>query len=322
VQASSHWKFPVAALSLLVVSTLAACTQRSPGAAVTVPGKGIFPESITSAPDGSVYIGSIGKHSIYRAAPGASQAGPFVPPDTGGLHEVLGVMADANSGTLWACSDPGPPPAPGAVATLIAFDLATGAVKASYPLPTPGGLCNDIALGADGNAYVTDTNNMEVLRLAPGAPQLMHWAGAGEFGDQAALLDGIAVLGDRVLVATFGTGRLFAIPVQADGSAGAVAEVKLDRALDRPDGMRAFGSHALLVAESGAGRLARVDVDGESGHATTLREGFGGGIVSVTLVGEQALVIEGQFAMAGASRLKRFLRERDYSAWAVPVGKP
>src|ERR1700721_2298553 len=44
---------------------------------VTVDGEKVFPESMTSAADGSVFFGSIGNKMIYRAPPGAAKAGRF-----------------------------------------------------------------------------------------------------------------------------------------------------------------------------------------------------------------------------------------------------
>src|SRR6185437_13172984 len=90
---------------------------------------------------------------------------------------------------------PGAPPPP--PADLYAFDLKTGAYRAHYPFPTPGSFCNDIAIDATGNAYATDTNNMEVVRLKKDAQQLEVWAGKGGFGPKGGVLDGIAVLGRR-----------------------------------------------------------------------------------------------------------------------------
>ncbi len=123
---------------------------------ITVDGEKVFPESMTSAADGSVFFGSIGNKMIYRAAPGSDKAEPFVQPGTDGVQSTFGVYADSKTGTLWACSNllgpPGGPPA-----TLYAFDLKTGAPKGHYPFVTAGGLCNDIATTADGTTFATDT---------------------------------------------------------------------------------------------------------------------------------------------------------------------
>ena len=49
---------------------------------------------------------------------------------------------------------PGPSDIKGA--WLKTFDLASGAPKGSFVLPDPQSMCNDIAVGPDGTAYVAD----------------------------------------------------------------------------------------------------------------------------------------------------------------------
>jgi hypothetical protein len=103
--------------------------------------------------------------------PGAAAAEPWIQPDDQPTLGILGVFADEKAKTLWACfssiHDVKQP-----LSILNAFDLQTGALKEKYPLPTDGAFCNDIANGSDGTAYISDTNNMEVDRLAPGSHQL------------------------------------------------------------------------------------------------------------------------------------------------------
>ena len=209
-------------VSLCVAAAMAAAVQAAaPPEEILIPGEKVFPESLTSTVDGTVIIGSLGARTIFRAKSGSASAEPWIKPDVG----ILGVLADDKSNTLYACA--GGIPAPGAappVATLHTFDLKSGAAKAQYKLPTAGAACNDIAVGADGTAYVTDTSNMQVVRLKKGAKELEVWAGNGDaFGPKGGVLDGIAVLGDRVLVNTLLTSKLFSVSIGKDGSAGEVA---------------------------------------------------------------------------------------------------
>ncbi|HUN24921.1 MAG TPA: hypothetical protein VMU67_01345 [Steroidobacteraceae bacterium] len=281
---------------LLSLCTLSATHAATPSH-ITISGERIFPESITSTADGTVIIGSIGQRMIYRARSGAAVARPWITPGTDGMQTIFGVLADDRSRTLWACSNDfgpsgseRPPPA-----TLYAFDLRNGAPKGHYPLPTPGALCNDIVVDTDGTVYATDTNNMEVVRLARGAAHLEVWAGPSGFGPRSGLLYGIAILGRRVLVNTLATSRIFSVPIERGGAAGSVVEVRLDRPLAHPDGMRRFGRDCLLVAQGGeGGRLSRVVVHGDSATVTTLKDGFPDGPVAVTVVGATAYVLEGQ----------------------------
>lgn len=72
---------------------------------ITLPGAQVFPESITSTSDGTVYIGSLGEGGILRAVAGARHAVPFIHPGSFESHSIFGVLADERSGTLWACSN-------------------------------------------------------------------------------------------------------------------------------------------------------------------------------------------------------------------------
>lgn len=311
----------------LCIALVAGCSDlRSPDlpAAISIPGDRLFTESLTSSRDGTVYVASygidgFGARTIYRAAPGSAVAEVWIPPATANSPGYLGVFADDNTNTLWACVLPermagGPQTAP---SILRAFDLLTGAIKASYPLPTSGAICNDIAIAGDGTVYATDTENMEILRLRTGASALEVWSGNGAFGDRGGILDGIAILGDRVFVNTLATNKLFAVSIEPDGAAGPVAEIELNRPILAPDGMRSFGQDLLLVESGGPGRLSRVTLSGNSGEVTTLSEGYPGGAVAVTVVGTNAYVLEAQFA---AEETLPKTPTRPYEAVAVNVG--
>jgi sugar lactone lactonase YvrE len=299
----------------------------TPPDTITIPGEKIFPESLTSASDGSVIIGSIAQKTVYRAKPGAATADVWIAPGTEGLNNVLGVFADNKAGTLYVCSNVlGPPGAGPAVnATLLTFDLKTAAAKGHYVFPTEKGVCNDIAVDADGNAYATDTNNMEIVSLKKGATALEVWAGNGAFGPKGGVLDGISVVGKRVVANTLATSKLFSIPIGADGKAGPVVEVKLDKEISRPDGMRSFGKSDVLIIEGGnGGRLSRIALTGDTGKVTTVKEGYPDGPVAVTVVGTTAYVLEGQLAafMRGPAAGAEPPPPKPFKATAVAVGKP
>jgi glucose/arabinose dehydrogenase/mono/diheme cytochrome c family protein len=162
---------------------------------------------------------------------------------------VFGVYADHSSHTLWACfssargSNHGAAQAPSA---LQAYDLKTGKAKGRYLLPTAGAFCNDIAVGPDGATYVTDSNNMQVDRLARGTRQFEVWAGDGAFGPRGGILDGISVLDNRIYVNTLITSRTFSVPIDRNGKAGAISEVVLSGSADPNAIPKPF--HATAVA--------------------------------------------------------------------------
>ncbi len=316
-----------ASLCALAAVLAFSVAQAAPPAHIVVQGERIFPESLTSASDGTVIIGSIAQRAIYRAAPGSALAVQWIKPGTDGMQSIFGVLADDASNTLWACSNSFGPPQQGSApprAVLYAFDLTTGAPKGHYPFPATGSFCNDISIGPDGTAYATDTNNMEVVRLRKGATQLDEWVGNGAFGPRGGIVDGIVVLDSRVIVGTLATSKLFSVPIEADGSAGPVTQVTLDQPLARPDGIRRFGQNGLLLAEGGSGgRLSRVILNSNAGTVTTLKQGFPDGPVAVTVVGTTAYLLEGQLASMMRRRAPDpGAKPKPFRATAVDVGNP
>src|SRR5271170_1479124 len=223
---------------------------------ITLPGTRVFPESITSTPDGTLIVGSLGHGNVMRIAPGTTTAEEWIKPGTAGLNSILGVFADEKNKLLWVCSNKlGPTGEATAVKT---FDLKTGAPKNSYVLPGDGTLCNDIAVGSDRTAYVTDTRQVSVVMLKLGATAL-------EIAAKDPLLagaDGLA-FGDKttLYVNSFTTNKFLRVDIGADGKAKSVTELKTPRKLDRPDGMRTIGKQRLLMAENG-GIMSIITFDG------------------------------------------------------------
>jgi len=258
-------------------------------AEVTINDAGVQAENLTSGQDGTIYFGSTAKGTIYRAAPGAVQAEPWILASTTGLTNVLGLLADDKTGTLWVCqnSTGGRNGAPVAGQTALrSFDIKSGAAKGTYPFPVNGGFCNDMAIGADGTVYATETFNNRVNRLRPGASAVEIWIA----DEQLAAIDGIAVLGDgAVYVNTFFTGHLLRIPVRPDGRAGAIVAIATSLPLSRPDGLRSTGPNTLIQAE-GQGRVAELTVSGSKADVRVLREGLTGA-TGVTVVDGTAFVL-------------------------------
>jgi hypothetical protein len=294
-----------------------------PPAELHIPGERVVPESLSSAQDGSVYISSVGTGIIRRAVPGSDTALPWIAPLMGSRQAVLGLYVDERASTLWACAntrDRFTDSEVGWPAELQAFDLHTGLSRGRYPLPTPGALCNDIATGPDGSVYATDTNNMQVVRLRPGATQLEVWSAPGAFGPTQGMVDGIAVLHRTVYVNTVGSGRLFAVPIGPGGDAGASVEIKLDRDLTSPDGMRSYGTDSLLLVEGGKpGRLSELRLEAGRGTLRTLKEGFPDDSVAVTIVGRTAYVLEAQWR---ALPHDPHYAPKPFHATAVSLGAP
>jgi outer membrane protein assembly factor BamB len=275
-------------MACLCLGTLG-CASVGPVERLEITADGIAPESLTSDSRGAVFIGSATR-KILRANAGERTAAPWATAPDDGPPSIFGVFADDRARTLWACAGS----VPATTSELYAFDLRTGKMKARFPLPSGHGICNDIAVARDGTVFATDSTNMQIVRLRKGARHLDIWAGAtrGAFGEPNGIVDGIAIVGNRVFVNTLITRKLFGIEMRAEGDSGAIIEIALSRVLDGPDGMRSFGDSGLLVAESGGdGGLAHVVVRANSGSVTTIQDGFERGAVAVTIHRDAAFVL-------------------------------
>jgi hypothetical protein len=258
-----------------------------------------FPESVTSTKDGTLYAGSFNLGGVTKVAPGGKPE-QFIQPGAGGSRSVLGLLADEKGGFLYVCSNditgfgvPGPGDTKGA--WLKTFDLKSGAPKGSVALPDAKALCNDIAVGSDGTAYVTDSFTPNVYSLRPGGTALEVFATDPMLGPakDGVGLDGIAFGSDgNLYVTSYIPAKLFKIAVK-DGKAGAVSELKPSRAIDHADAMRSFGGSLLLI--EGNGKLDKVTVKGDAAEIETIKDGFDEP-VSVTQVGDTGWVAEGKLS--------------------------
>jgi sugar lactone lactonase YvrE len=283
------------ALMLAVASGGIARAQTAP---VSVPDKS-FPESVTSTSDGTLYAGSFNRGGVVKAASGG-KAEQFIKPGAGDSRSTLGVLADEKGGMLYVCSNDlsglgvaGPGDAKGAALKL--FDLKSGVLKGSFALKDSKSLCNDIAIGGDGTAYVTDSFTPNVYSLKPGGSALEVFATDPALtpAKDGVGLDGIAFGSDgNLYVTTYIPAALFKIAVK-DGKAGAVTALKPSRPLDHADAMRTFGDSLLLI--EGNGKLDKVTVKGDEAQIETIKDGFVEP-VSVTQVGNTAWVAEGKLS--------------------------
>jgi sugar lactone lactonase YvrE len=276
-------------LAMPVLALAAACAAQGV-TEITLPATRIFPESITSTADGTLIVGSLGHGNVLRIAPGKTAAEEWIKPGTGGLNGVLGVYADEKGKTLWVCSNN--LEGKGEATAVMAFDLKRGTPKGTYKLPGEGTLCNDIAVGSDGTAYIADTRLAQVLMLKPGMKTL-------EVAAKDPLLagaDGLA-FGDKttLYVNSVTAGKLLRVDLGPDGKSKKITDLKLPRPLDRPDGMRAIGTHRLLLAEN-SGKMSIVTFVGPENQNVvigTLKEGLES-TPGVTATKGMAWLIEGK----------------------------
>jgi len=301
----------MALLSLISINVGSAIARPPPD--VVIDDSNVFPESMSAAHDGRLFIGSM-KGIVFRAKPGAAKAEPWIQPSPeNGLLSLLGILADDRSGILYVCSAPDPlrnPPAVGTSA-LAAFDLRTGAAKGLYPFPAPASVCNDISISKDGTAYVSDTPNGRILKLSPGARALELFAQ----DDQLKGIDGLVFGGDDMLYVNIVTkGLLLRV-----GRTGAITQLTTSAPLAAPDGFRLIKGNRFLLAEGNGGRIDEVTIDGDKAEIKMLRDGLTSP-PAVTLVGKTAYALEGKIGYLIDPRLKG----QDpgvFKAYAVPLAQ-
>jgi sugar lactone lactonase YvrE len=242
----------------LLIATGSAPARASSPSELSLPGPAFFPESISAAPSGELFVSSLTTGEIVRFPPGSSEPMTFVADD---VHVgTAGVMVDSKRDVLWACAvDLSFQTA----SELRAFDLTTGALVASYPMPD-GGVCADIAL-ARGDVYVTDTVGGRIVRLTEINPNsaeggtLTVWSADPQLAGGGPLrINGIAFDGNRTLYTTnYSTSELFAVDIAPNGRAEPAVPIALDTPMPNPDGIRWHEGY-LYIAENANG-LSRVD---------------------------------------------------------------
>ncbi|PZN33070.1 MAG: hypothetical protein DIU71_06010 [Proteobacteria bacterium] len=297
-------------LSALVLAALlaTACSSAPEPAApaeeqkILIGDSDVYPESITSTSDGALITGSL-KGIVFRAPAGEKVAWPWIRPnEENGLMAVFGVLAHEPSSTLWVCNVPNPfdPPAEPRPTALVAFDLESGAWRATYPFPEPTGVCNDIAVAENGVVYATDTPNGRILTLAPGETELRVF-GADE---RLKGIDGVAFdAAGTMYVNIVSRGALVRVDIAPDGTMGELTELELSEPISGPDGLRPIEGNRFLQAEGTGGRVTEVIIEGDRANIRVLKDGLNS-VPGVTLVGRTAYAIEGKIGYLVDPELK------------------
>ncbi len=153
-----------------------------------------YPNGITRASDGTLYVGSVTSGRILVIKPKGKS--DFFP----GSDEIFAstsLRLDEKRGILWGTSPDflGVPDSNGKIIRrqprIFAIDTRTAKVLRVILMPD-GGFGNDIALDADGGVYLTDSSRPRIHYLAPGATQLRIWAENPRFSSKQIGLAGIA----------------------------------------------------------------------------------------------------------------------------------
>ncbi|HEV2111108.1 MAG TPA: SMP-30/gluconolactonase/LRE family protein [Gammaproteobacteria bacterium] len=169
------------ALTARFASVSAPLARAKPAFHLTEPD--FIPEGLAYDPgSGDFFVASVHLRKIVRVQ--AGKVSDFATRDAG-LWSVLGLCADPARGRLWAVSS-ALPQMQGYDAklegksALFRFDLKSGALQATYPVPQDGAghELNDLTVAPDGSVYAADGNG-GVYLLAPDSKTLRLLTPAG-----------------------------------------------------------------------------------------------------------------------------------------------
>ncbi|MFF4502083.1 SMP-30/gluconolactonase/LRE family protein [Streptomyces sp. NPDC001401] len=154
--------FLTSSAGLALAAALPATTARAAAAvristAFTLPGGRPYPEGIALDPyTGDAYVGSYTTGAVYRAAAGSRAAEVFLPAGTDGRNTANGLKVDRYR-RLWVIDS---------TAGVDVYDLRTRALLARLTVPGSAPFfVNDLAIGPDGTAYLTDSTRPVVYRV-------------------------------------------------------------------------------------------------------------------------------------------------------------
>ena len=243
--------------------------------AFRVPERDLIPEGIAHDPaTGDFFLGSILKRKIVRVSSGAEGSAPrrirdFATTGQDGLWDVLGMKVDAQRRLLWVMTAAGKAAGPqeGCSAALV-YDLGTGGLARRCLVDNGKArhLFNDIALAADGRAFLTDSEAGMVWRIDPGkdapVPLVKPWSlgypnGIALSADEKRLY--VADFAHGIAIVDVATGDLRALPHAANVSLHGI------------DGLYRHDS-GLIAVQNGAGteRVVRFRLDKDGRQVVSL----------------------------------------------------
>jgi sugar lactone lactonase YvrE len=245
---------------------------------IQLPGNDFFPEGISLDPvTNDLFVGSALNGTLVKVPSGTFTAQVFAQPAPAVLtRAALGNKVDNVNNLLWVCdSNVADPNLPGG--TLTGISLADASVVVTHALPGATDVCNDVALDAAGNIFVTESSVGQVFRvdaanaLTADSLQLLV-ASPGIAANGGVGANGLALTGGALFVANTTAGTIVRFdPAAADVAASeAIVNVTegdvANTLLSGPDGLLAISDTEILVAENGLfgggqNRLVKLTLD-------------------------------------------------------------
>ncbi|MFE6645794.1 SMP-30/gluconolactonase/LRE family protein [Nocardioides sp. NPDC057772] len=204
-------------------------------------GIGVDPES------GKFYVSEVTGGEIQRGSADRAQAEEWLAGDgTDGRYTARGITVD-DQGRIYVA---GGPNGTGNDRPDLWVYSPSGELLAALRVPDNNAFLNDVAIGPDGAAYFTNSNNPTIIRVAEGADgwQATEWADGSDLitPQQGFNLGGIVLSQDNsaFVVAQGTTGQLWRFEI----ATGEVSEIDTDGAdLRNADGLIAQGRDLAVI---------------------------------------------------------------------------
>ena len=192
------------------------------------------------------------------------------------VRSVAALRLDPATGLLWGTAPDlfGQAGPDGSIvrarSVVFVIDPATDEYSRLVDWPA-GTFTNDVAIGADGTVFVTDSLGGRVWRLSPGAERPAVHVERALLGGEGLGAAGIAIADDGTLfVGTYTAGRL--LRIRGDE----VQPLRLSMPIRNPDGIRILSNGDLVVLEGDAhgesGRVLRLKLHGLDAAVTVIAE--------------------------------------------------
>ena len=251
----------------LTADLAVAATHASASPSIPLLGATTYPEGVAlDHRSGILYVGSDDDGSLQAIEHGVARV--FQPAGTDGRTETLGLKVDEARDRLWVVTP----------AAVYVYQLADGLLLKRADLAsvatvaTPG--LNDLALAADGTAYVTDSFNPLLLKIDGATLTLSVFrdlAGRIPYGQQNDFrynLNGIVVAPDgRALLAVkTNEGTLWRISLETDD----IAPVALTEPVTKGDGLVWGEGDALYVLRNFESKISKIDFAGDASGPRTV----------------------------------------------------
>jgi sugar lactone lactonase YvrE len=230
---------------MLLISPAAGLAQEPPPELIVIEHENLFPEGIAYDESGERFLVSSMREGTIFAVDDAGMLTPFVEDDD--LDSTLGLEIDADrerllvtSVVLGTADDP--------AANLASYDLTTGErlyLADLLPVaPLGRHMANDVAVDAEGNAYVTDSYAPLIWEVDPDG-EVSIFVYDQQLGDPFFGLNGIAYHPDGYLLAAMTTaGTLYKITLEDEP---VVTRVDIANRLSGADGLWLRDPISLLV---------------------------------------------------------------------------